>query len=189
MLKFGNIGSQLLMVVKSYFFSYKSMSLSDRNLSKIVFVWTHTSFTLLPLPNSFSVFDPKVSSFWYYIFLHIFFFPFFFFLIRKDKRESNFHSLETMCCLFSGRTCWWLVPLSATASVPSKSTWVESRWFLMTGFKSIYNELPNLSFLDVKSLLVKPKKIDWIQSPNTSYYNNGSNGPQNGNKWVKLRLL
>ena len=38
MLKFGNIGSQLLMVVKSYFFSYKSMSLSDRNLSKIVFV-------------------------------------------------------------------------------------------------------------------------------------------------------
>ena len=120
----GNIGSH---GSKKLLFSYKSMSLSDRNLSRIVYVWTNTSFTLLlPLSNSFSVFDPKV---FFFLILHIssyFLFPLLFFLIRKDKRESNFHSLETMCCLFSGRTCWWLVPLSATTSVQSQSTCFES---------------------------------------------------------------
>ena len=95
-----------LVVVKSYFFR-TNLCLSVTEICQREFAFA-TSFTL-PLSNSFSFFDPKVSSFWCYIFLHIFFFPFFFFLIRKDKRESNFHSLETMCCLFSGRTCWWLV--------------------------------------------------------------------------------
>ena len=108
------------------------------------FRWTNTSFTLLPLPNSFSVFDPKVSSF---LILHIssyFLFPLLFFLIRKDKRESNFHSLETMCCLFSGRTCWWLVPLSATTSVQSQSTCFELVSHDGMGFEKIYTELSRL---------------------------------------------